>query len=124
MKVHRTLGSGFVESVYTNALSLELRDAQLTVQRERHITVLYRDRVVGTFSADMLVNDRVLVECKAIRILNKAHEVQVVNYLTATGIDTGLLINFGASQLEFRRKSRTFRPAMGRNRATRPAERP
>ena len=106
MKVHSALGPGFLESVYQNALAYELRDAGYKVELEKDITVKYRGQVVGEFTADMLVNDRLIVENKAILALAKAHEVQLVNYLTATGIDEGLLLNFGASKLEYKKKIR------------------
>ena len=106
MKVHSALGPGFLESVYQNALAYELRDAGYKVELEKDITVKYRGQVVGEFTADMLVNDRLIVENKAILALAKAHEVQLVNYLTATGIDEGLLLNFGASKLEYKKKFR------------------
>jgi len=106
MKVHSALGPGFLESVYQKALAYELRDAGYKVELEKDITVKYRGQVVGEFTADMLVNDRLIVENKAILALAKAHEVQLVNYLTATGIDEGLLLNFGASKLEYKKKFR------------------
>ena len=107
MKVHSALGPGFLESVYQNALVYELRDAGYKVELEKDITVKYRGQVVGKFAADMLVNDRLIVENKAILALAKAHEVQLVNYLTATEIDEGLLLNFGADRLEYKKKFRT-----------------
>ena len=110
MKVHRTLGPGFLESVYQNAFAHELRKAGLRLECEKPIRVNYDDVTVGDFSADMLVEDIVLVENKAAQAPNPAHEVQLVNYLTATGIEIGLLLNFGAQQLEFKRKHRTYRP--------------
>ena len=110
MKVHRTLGVGFLESVYQNALAYELRKAGLATECEKKIQVFYAGVVVGDFVADMLIDGRVLIENKAVRTLLLAHELQLVNYLTATGIDIGILFNFGAQSLEVRRKSRTFRP--------------
>jgi GxxExxY protein len=110
MKVHGTLGSGFLESVYQNALALELRKAGMKVECEKRIQVTYDGVVVGDFVADMLVNDHVLIENKAVQVLATAHEVQLVNYLTATGIDIGLLLNFGAERLEFKRKTRIYCP--------------
>jgi len=110
MKVHRTLGPGFLESVYQNALAHELHMAGLGFECEKPIRVIYDGVTVGDFSADMLVEDVVLVENKAAQALNPAHEAQLVNYLTATGIEIGLLLNFGAQQLEFKRKHRTYRP--------------
>ena len=110
MTVHRILGPGFLESVYQNALAHELRKAGLKVECERQIQVFYDELVVGLFCADMVVEGVVLVENKAIMASSPAHEVQLVNYLTATGIETGLLLNFGAISLDFKRKSRTYRP--------------
>lgn len=106
MKVHSTLGTGFLESVYLRALAIELRSTGYAVETERPISVLYRGESVGTFCADLLVNDRLIVELKAAQCLLKVHEVQVVNYLTATGVDEGLLLNFGAARLEYKKKFR------------------
>ena len=110
MKVHRTLGPGFLESVYQNSLAHELRKVGLLVDCEKMVRVSYDGVIVGDFSADMLVENIVIIENKAAQTLNPAHEVQLVNYLTATGIEIGLLLNFGAEKLEFKRKHRTYRP--------------
>ena len=110
MKVHSTLGPGFLESVYQKALAHELQKAGLKVECEKAITVHYDGIVVGDFSADMLVENKVMLELKANLALALANEVQLVNYLTATGIEIGLLLNFGAEHLEFKRKARTYRP--------------
>jgi GxxExxY protein len=106
MKVHRTLGAGFLESVYHNAMLVELKKAGLAFETEKSLDVIYDGIVVGKFSADLLVNNELIVELKAVQALNSAHEVQTVNYLTATGIDLGLLLNFGAESLEFKKKYR------------------
>jgi GxxExxY protein len=108
MKVHRTLGSGFLESVYQNALVHELKKEGLALVCEVPLRVVYDGVVVGEFAADVLVEGKVIVENKAEQKLCTAHEVQLVNYLTATGIDVGLLLNFGASELEVKRKYRIF----------------
>ena len=108
MKVHGTLGPGFLESVYQNSLAHELRKTDLQVECDRRMRVTYDGVIVGDFCADMVVQGLVLVENKAVRTLMRAHEVQLVNYLTATGIDIGLLLNFGSRRLEYRRKARTF----------------
>ena len=110
MKVHSVLGPGFLESVYQQALIHELRKASLRVDSEIPLTVRYDGVVVGAFSADLLVESKVIVELKANQALAPVHEVQLVNYLTATGIEIGLLLNFGAERLEFKRKTRTYRP--------------
>jgi GxxExxY protein len=106
MKVHRTLGPGFLESVYLNALVHELRRAGLSAEMAQRITVRYENIIAGDFIADLIVNDVLLCELKAISSLSKADEVQLVNYLTATNRDFGLLLNFGAPSLQFRRKYR------------------
>ena len=108
MKVHSAFGPGFLESVYQNALAYELVGAGYKVELEKDIVVKYRSQIVGKFAADMLVNDQLIVENKAIMALAKAHEVQLVNYLTATEIDEGLLLNFGAARLEYKKKFRTL----------------
>jgi len=110
MKVHSALGPGFLESVYQKALAHELGKAGFKVECEKPITVHYDGVVVGEFSADMLVEERVMLELKANQTLVPANEVQLVNYLAATRIEIGLLLNFGAESLEFKRKTRTYRP--------------
>lgn len=109
MQVHRTLGPGFLESVYQKALAHDLRKVGLHVICQHPIQVTYDGVIVGDFIADMLVEGRIIIELKAVQTLAKAHEVQLVNYLTATGIEIGLLLNFGAASLEFKRKHRTYR---------------
>jgi GxxExxY protein len=83
-----------------------LQKAGLKAEAERPISVRYDGQIVGIFTADLLVNDSLIVELKAIQSLAKAHEVQLVNYLVATGIDEGLLLNFGAERLEYKKKFR------------------
>jgi GxxExxY protein len=106
IKIHSTLGSGFLESVYQSALALELRRAGLKVEAEKPISVRYEGELVGAFVADLLVNEALIVETKAIQLLAKVHEVQLVNYLVATGVNERLLLNFGAERLEFKKKFR------------------
>jgi GxxExxY protein len=109
MKVHSVPGPGFLESVYAKALAHELRQAGLRVECEKPITVKYEGVVVGEFMADKLVEEKVIVKEKAVHAIILAHEVQLVNYLTATGNEIGLLLNFGAQRLEYKRKTRTHR---------------
>jgi GxxExxY protein len=111
MKVHSKLGPGFLESVYQNALAYELSKAGFEVDTEVRLKVRYDEIIVGEFDADMLVNKMLIVENKAVLALAVAHEVQLVNYLVATGIDDGLLLNFGAPRLEFKKKHRLYQPA-------------
>ncbi len=106
MKVHSTLGPGFLESVYQNALIWELRKNGFKAEAERPITVRYDGEIVGAFAADVLVNDKVIVELKVGLAIAKVHEVQLVNYPVATGLDEGLVLNFGAERLEFKKKFR------------------
>ena len=94
-EVFNTLGYGFLEKVYENALYIELVNAGLKVKRQHAINVLYKGEPVGDYIADLIVEDKVIIEIKAISQLNTIHEVQLVNYLKATGIEVGLLINFG-----------------------------
>lgn len=104
--VYNTLGAGFLESVYENAMLLELRSAGLVVESQVAMDVLYRGEKVGYFFADIVVDGILILELKAVESLSKAHEVQLVNYLTATNTDLGLLINFGADGVVVRRKVR------------------
>ena len=113
MKVHRTLGSGFLESVYQKALLHELRKRGLQVESEKAIQVFYDGELVGDFQADIVVQNEIILELKAVQTLNTAHEVQLVNYLTATGKDVGLLFNFGGRSLEFKKKFSQPRTASG-----------
>ncbi len=94
--VFRELGYGFLEKVYENALVVELTRRGLRVQQQVPIQVYYGGVLVGVFDADLLVNDLVIIELKAIELLARVHEVQLVNYLRATKIEVGLLINFGS----------------------------
>ena len=96
-EVHNTLGSGFLEKVYQNALMVELKLRKIGAEAEKPITIHYRGEMVGNYIADIVVEDRIIVEVKAIKALSEIHEVQLVNYLTATGIEVGLLLNFGKS---------------------------
>lgn len=106
MKVHRTLGPGFLESVYQKALLYELSKAGFKVESDRLIQVRYEGVIVGDFKADLFVNDELIVELKAVSGIIVEHEIQLVNYLTATGKDIGLLVNFGGRSLEFKKKFR------------------
>ena len=106
MKVHGKLGFGFVESVYENSLAHELRKAGFKAEQQVPIKVYYDGIVVGDFKADLVVNDDVVLELKAVERVNTIHEVQLVNYLNGIGKDVGLLLNFGARSLEFKRKYR------------------
>ena len=110
-KVHNTLGFGFLESVYHNALMIELQKAGLNAKREVAVKVFYDERIVGDYLADIIVEDTVILELKSVKELHPAHEAQLVNYLKATGIEVGLLINFGGERVDVKRK--VFTPPAG-----------
>lgn len=102
-RVHNTLGFGFLETVYHKSLIIELTKSGLNVEKEKPIKVLYQNQIVGDYIADILVEDKVIIELKAVKEIHKSHEAQLVNYLKATGIEVGLLINFGES-VQIKRK--------------------
>jgi GxxExxY protein len=95
--VHKQLGYGFLEKVYKNALIIELENLPFKCRAEAPIQVFYQNKLVGEFFADIIVEDKVVIEVKAVSKIDPAHEVQLVNYLKASGISVGLLINFGTS---------------------------
>ena len=108
-KVYNIMGFGFLESVYEKCLLIELKKAGIDAETQKDILVQYEGYIVGEFKADILVNDAIIVELKSVRQIVKAHEVQLVNYLSATGKDIGLIINFGPKSVEIRRKVRDIR---------------
>jgi len=101
--VSNTLGSGFLEKVYENALAHELRKAGLTVFHQHPVAVHYDGVVVGAYTADLLVEDAILVELKAVKALDAIHTAQCLNYLKATGLRLCLLLNFGNPRTEIKR---------------------
>lgn len=105
-RVYNKVGFGFLESVYEKCLLIELQKADLQVKAQVPITVYYDTEIVGEFVSDILVEDRVILELKSVRRIVKAHEIQLVNYLVATGKDVGLLLNFGEIKVEVKRKVR------------------
>ena len=107
-RVYNAMGYGFLESVYENCMLIELRKLGVRVENQRPIKVYYEGEVVGNFEADLFVQDAVIVELKSVSALVRVHEVQLVNYLKATGIDVGLLLNFGDQRVEVRRKLRVL----------------
>ena len=101
--VYNALGYGFLEKVYENALAYELRQAELTIEKQRPITVHYKGVAVGEYFADILVNNLVLLELKTAERIIDAHEAQLLNYLRATEVEIGLLLNFGPTP-QYKRK--------------------
>ncbi|HBF33417.1 TPA: GxxExxY protein [Candidatus Sumerlaeota bacterium] len=106
------LGVGFLESVYEKALFVALLQEGLQVQSQQPIDVCFRGINVGNFYADLLIENKVIVELKAVKTIAPEHQAQIINYLNATGIEVGLLINFGNQQLEYKRftRSKAFKP--------------
>ena len=107
--IRRQLGPGYLESVYKNAMLIEIEKHHLPYQTEVPLNVFYDGIVVGKYRADIIVGKRLILEIKATTNLTVANEIQLVNYLTATGIDDGLLVNFGADLLQLKRKYRVYR---------------
>lgn len=101
--VSNELGSGYLEKVYENALAIELSQMGLQVSTQTPLQVNYKGQIVGDFVVDILVNDQILLELKAIKSLNAEHEAQIINYLKATGIKVGLLVNFGQPKAQIKR---------------------
>ncbi len=102
-KVYDELGSGFLESVYEKALMIELKDIGLKVDNQKSLDVYYKNQLVGEFKSDIIAEDKIIIEIKAVTNLTTQHEAQLINYLKATGIKVGLLVNFG-DKLEFKRR--------------------
>lgn len=107
--VYNTLGFGFLEKVYENSMLLELTEMGLSVQKQYPIDVYYREKLVGSYFADLLVEEKVIVELKAAEVICEEHEFQLINYLKATDIEIGLLLNFG-KEPQFKRKIFTNNP--------------
>ena len=107
-EVSNELGSGFLESVYEKALLIALRQKGLNAQSQMPLEVKFRGVVIGEFYADILVDSKVLLELKAVSAFGKEHFAQIINYLKATKIEVGLIINFGTSKLEYRRFDNRF----------------
>lgn len=101
--VLNTLGAGFLEKIYENALTHELRKAGLDVVQQHGLTVMYDGTVVGEYVVDLVIEQTLLVELKAVKALDQAHHAQCLNYLKASGLPLGLLLNFGNTRLEIRR---------------------
>ena len=106
--VYNNMGYGFVESVYEKSLLIELAKVGLDAESQKAITVYYDEEIVGEFIADLVVEDAIIVELKSVRRMVRAHEVQLVNYLTATKKDIGLLLNFAENKVEIKRKVRVL----------------
>ena len=105
-RVYNKMGFGFLESVYEKCMLIELHKANLDSEPQKSIKVYYDNQFVGEFVADIIVNDTVILELKSVKRIIKAHEVQLVNYLVATGKPVGLILNFGERKVDVKRKIR------------------
>jgi len=103
MKVYNKLGNGFQEVIYQRALAIEMRKAELEFRREFEMDIHYDDEVIGTRRVDFLVEEKVMVEIKALAEMDSSHPAQAINYLEAYNLEIALLINFGAKSLQFKR---------------------
>jgi GxxExxY protein len=110
MRVHSTLGNGFQEVIYQRALAIEMNFEGLHFEREKEMPIFYRDQNIGTRRVDFFVEELIMVEIKAIIKLEDVHLAQAMNYLEAYGMEIGLLINFGARSLEFKRVHKKSEP--------------
>ena len=106
--VRRQLTAGYEEKIYKNAMYIEMKKKGIHVETEVPFKVYYDNIVIGEYRADLIADRKVIVELKAVNALTKYHSIQLVNYLTATGIDDGILINFGAETLEIIPKTRLY----------------
>lgn len=108
-KIHRVLGFGFLETVYENALRIELIKLGISDREKQVLQVRYDGHVVGEYFPDLWIENQLIIEIKSVENLHTRHEVQLVNYLVATGVDDGLLLNFGSS-VQVKRKFRQYKP--------------
>lgn len=105
-RVYNKMGFGFLESVYEKCLLIELKKEGFQAESQKAIIVKYENEIVGQFTADILVEDTIILELKSVKQIIQAHEVQMVNYLVATGKEVGLILNFGERKVEVKRKIR------------------
>lgn len=103
MEVHRLLGPGFLETVYQTSLAHEFELQRIPFKQQKRLTIKYKDIVVGDYIADFVIDEKIIVEIKAVSNLNSSHQAQALNYLAATGYKLAILLNFGATSLQQRR---------------------
>ncbi|MEW6607040.1 MAG: GxxExxY protein [bacterium] len=102
-EVHNILGCGFLEKVYENSVVCELRLKRMKLEAQKRIEIFYKGKEVGIYVADLIVEDKVIVEVKAVDEISKIHKAQLLNYLKATGYEVGLILNFAKTKLEYER---------------------
>jgi GxxExxY protein len=117
MEVHRFLGNGFQEVIYQRALAIEFRRQNISFSREHEMDIYYKGENIGTRRVDFFVEGKVMVELKAIIHLEDVHLAQAINYLEAYGLETGLLVNFGAKSLEFKRVMKPLKKSQSINKS-------
>ncbi len=101
--VHNQLGPGFTEGIYENALVCELKSRDISCEQQKSISVLYKNQPVGTYRLDLVIENKIILELKAVNALNNLHKAQLLAYLKATGFQLGILINFGTERVEYNR---------------------
>jgi len=101
--VSNTLGSGFLEKVYENAMIIELRENELTVEAQKPLDVKYKGHLIGEYYADLVVEEKIIIELKAAKQIENSHKAQLINYLNACNIRYGLILNFGNPKVEIKR---------------------
>ena len=106
--VSNGLGAGFLESVYENALAVEMRDQRLEFEQQKPLKVFYKETPVGRYIADFVIDGRLVIEIKALSQMNSKHHAQLMNYLRATGLSVGLLLNFGTPRVGVKRLVRDY----------------
>ncbi len=110
LEVHRSIGCGFLEAVYENALVVEFRQCSISFKRQVPFQICYKDEIIGKYRADFVIEDVLLLELKAARTLTPICEAQLLNYLHASGIGVGLLMNFGSRSLQIKRMVTSYDP--------------
>lgn len=103
MEVHRELGIGFLEKVYENAMMISFSNAQLKAEQQKEIKVYFKNQVVGNYFADILVDNKIILELKTVESITDIHRAQIINYLKATKLKLGIIINFKSKSLEYER---------------------
>ena len=101
--VHNTLGNGFLEKVYENAIMIELNNKKIKCVQQCHVEVFYKEKLVGDYVADILVENKIILEIKTVKELTDIHEAQLMNYLKATKLKLGILLNFANTKVEYQR---------------------
>lgn len=104
LEVYKTLGSGFLEGVYQEALSIELEQSNLQFEQQKELSIKYKNRILNKkYYADFIVENKIILELKTVECIDNIHIAQVINYLKSTGLKVGYIINFGAAKFEFKR---------------------